>query len=301
MTEKIQAGTVNIIQSKPAKKPTKQRSVSKPKPANVNVTVKQGQTKQVSKARATARRAGEMVAVKGKTAIGNIKANTNKNLAKTLAFGAAGAVLYPLIPTALQAITKKDWSGYKGLLTGVATASVIGLAIGRPEMAVGALSAMGTHLLYAKGTKAIEDTFGTQIYRMNPNNVVYQEDLQKLVQSNAGALSDNLEIVNDTETVNTSEIVDTSTVSESADIVDALVARCNESDCGANCVCRDALAIGHLVANENISGEIISDDIANDEIANNETVRGINLNDLSVRGGSFGRVRNFTQKYYTNY
>jgi len=51
------------------------------------------------------------------------------------------------------------------------------LATGRPEITVGACSAAGTHLLYSKGTGAIERTFNTQIFRMNPENVVYTEEI----------------------------------------------------------------------------------------------------------------------------
>jgi hypothetical protein len=110
---------------------------------------------------------------------------------KTLLLGASGAILYPLVPTTLQALTRTDWSGWKGLFTGVGLAAALGLATGRPEITVGAMSAMGTHLLYAKGTGAIENFTGTQIFRMNPNSVVYAEDLQKIAQGEA--LSDDVE------------------------------------------------------------------------------------------------------------
>jgi len=103
--------------------------------------------------------------------------DTNMNLVKTLALGATGAILYPLVPTLLQAVTGSDWSGYKGMVTGVGFASLLGLATGRTEITVGACSAAGTHLLYSKGTGAIERTFNTQIFRMNPENVVYTDEL----------------------------------------------------------------------------------------------------------------------------
>jgi hypothetical protein len=64
-------------------------------------------------------------------------------------------------------------SGGTGLFLGVSLMSLVGVASGRPEIAVGACSAAGTHLLYAKGTKIIEDATNTQIYRMNPDSVVY--------------------------------------------------------------------------------------------------------------------------------
>lgn len=86
-------------------------------------------------------------------------------------------MLYPLVPTVLQSATNSDWSGYKGLLTGVGAAAVLGLATGKPEITVGACAASGTHLLYSKGTGAIEKALNTQIFRMNPENVVYAEDV----------------------------------------------------------------------------------------------------------------------------
>jgi len=103
----------------------------------------------------------------------NVQHNANKNLLKTLGFGVLGAIIYPLVPTVIQAITEWDMSGAKGMATGVGTASVLGLGLGKPEITIGAISAAGTHLLYSKGTKAIEDFTNTQIFRMNPNSIIY--------------------------------------------------------------------------------------------------------------------------------
>ena len=111
-----------------------------------------------------------------KSFVKNVKHNSNKNLLNVLAFGIAGAVMYPLVPTLVQAVSEKDMSGAKGLIMGVGSATLLGLGIGKPEMAVGAISAMGTHLLYAKGTKIIEELTNTQIFRMNPDSVVYQNN-----------------------------------------------------------------------------------------------------------------------------
>jgi len=108
--------------------------------------------------------------------IKNMQHNANKNLLKVLLFGATGAVIYPLVPTLVQAITERDMSGWKGLIMGVGTASVLGLATGRPEITIGACSAAGTHLLYAKGTRVIEDLTNTQIFRMNPDSVIYNDN-----------------------------------------------------------------------------------------------------------------------------
>ena len=115
--------------------------------------------------------------------IKNVQLNANKNLLKVLCFGALGAAIYPLVPTLVQAISEKDMSGWKGLLMGVGTASLLGLATGKPEMAVGAVSAMGTHLLYSKGTKTIEDLTNTQIFRMNPDVVVYENTDQQTIST----------------------------------------------------------------------------------------------------------------------
>jgi hypothetical protein len=133
-------------------------------------------------------KAGGMVSVKSKDFLHTIKANASMELVKTLALGACGALLYPLVPTLLQAATGSDWSGYKGLVTGVGLASFIGLATGRPEITVGACSAAGTHLLYSKGTGAIERTFNTQIFRMNPENVLYTGELLESVTQSTSQL-----------------------------------------------------------------------------------------------------------------
>ena len=103
----------------------------------------------------------------------NVHHNANKELLKTLGFGILGAIIYPLVPTLIQAITEWDMSGAKGMTAGVGTASVIGLGFGKPEITIGAISAAGTHILYSKGTKAIEDLTNTQIFRMNPDGVIY--------------------------------------------------------------------------------------------------------------------------------
>jgi hypothetical protein len=105
----------------------------------------------------------------------NVQHNANKGLLKTLGFGVLGALIYPLVPTVIQAITKWDMSGAKGLITGVGTAATLGLGLGKPEITVGAISAAGTHLLYSKGTRAIENLTNTQIFRMNPDSVVYSQ------------------------------------------------------------------------------------------------------------------------------
>jgi len=115
----------------------------------------------------------------------NVQQNSNKNLLKVLGFGIMGAVMYPLVPTLVQAVTERDMSGWPGMLLGVGSASLLGLGIGKPEMAVGAISAMGTHLLYAKGTRVIEDVTNTPIYRMNPLSVPrYVEEENQIEEEN---------------------------------------------------------------------------------------------------------------------
>ncbi|MDR0927217.1 MAG: hypothetical protein LBO69_05565 [Ignavibacteria bacterium] len=122
---------------------------------------------------------GEIGAEKSHSFAKNLRMNANRHLLKSLALGAVGAVTYPLIPTVMQAVTKSDWNGYKGLITGVATASLLGLATGEPAITVGACSAAGTHLLYSKCTGAIERMTGTQIFRMHPENVIYRDQLNE--------------------------------------------------------------------------------------------------------------------------
>ena len=105
----------------------------------------------------------------------NMRSNADKKLLRALLLGASGAIIYPLVPTLFQSITERDMSGFKGLIMGVGAASILGLATGKPEITIGACSAAGTHILYSKGTKIIEDLTNTQIYRMNPHSVVYNE------------------------------------------------------------------------------------------------------------------------------
>jgi hypothetical protein len=103
----------------------------------------------------------------------NMQHNANKELLKTLGLGVLGALIYPLVPTVIQAITEWDMSGAKGMITGVGTAATLGLGLGKPELTIGAISAAGTHLLYSKGTRTIENLTNTQIFRMNPQSVIY--------------------------------------------------------------------------------------------------------------------------------
>ena len=105
----------------------------------------------------------------------NIRHNANKELLKMVGFGLLGASIYPLVPTVIQAVTERDMSGAKGMVIGVGTALALGLGLGKPMITIGAVSAAGTHLLYSKGTKAIEDLTNTQIFRMNPNSVIYPQ------------------------------------------------------------------------------------------------------------------------------
>ena len=104
----------------------------------------------------------------------NIKDNANKDLLKFLGWGMLGAGLYPTIPTLFQSVTENDMSGWKGLIMGVGVVALFGLATGKTAMTIGACSAAATHTLYAKGTKIVEDITNTQIFRMNPDSVVYE-------------------------------------------------------------------------------------------------------------------------------
>jgi len=54
------------------------------------------------------KQAGGMVSVKGKNFLNTMKANMSLELLKTLALGACGALMYPLVPTLLQAATGSD-------------------------------------------------------------------------------------------------------------------------------------------------------------------------------------------------
>jgi len=292
-TDKIEAGTVNIIQRSP-KQTKRKQTVAKTK-----TTVKKAGKTTVR----TVKKVGEIGAVKSKGALNNIKGNLNKNLAKTLAFGAIGAISYPLVPTVLQAVTKSDWSGWKGLITGVTTVSVLGLIVGKPEILVGAGAAAGTHLLYAKGTRMIENATGTQIYRMNPNNVVYANDLEKALQGN---LSDE----------DTSEMLENpiapdhewnfDKLPEPNIMISKMLASCNKEGCEEGCLCQDNTVEGRQTLPLQTDGTIVGAGSARPDNTeqNNDTVKGVQtpplqenqLNDLSFR-----KQRSIKNTKYHNY
>jgi hypothetical protein len=286
MAEKIEAGTVNIIQQ-----PAKKREVEKPKPkSKATATVKKAGKVTVKRVK----KIGEIGAVKTKGVLNNIKANANKTLLKTLAFGAVGAISYPLVPTVIQAITKSDMSGWRGLLTGVATVSVVGLAVGKPEMLVGAGAAMGTHLLYAKGTQMIENATGTQIFRMNPNNQIYREDLQNAIQG--GTLSDDDATVDNPVAIDNELNFDE--MPEPNVLISKMLAACNKESCKDGCICQDDLTIGKLLTAEQ------SETVGTPQ--ETETVEAVPLqsdqtNENQLNDLSFRRNNNTQQIFYKYY
>jgi hypothetical protein len=297
MPGKIEAETVNIIQKEQSKTKPKRASTKRSKPKTTVVEKKITVKKVASKTKTSAKKIGEIGAAKGKSLIGNIKTNANKNLLKTLAFGAIGAISYPLVPTVIQAVTKNDWSGWKGMFTGVGLISTIGLATGKPEMLVGAMSAMGTHLLYAKGTRTIENAFGTQIYRMNPNNIVYADDLQKLSQ---GTLSDDENSAEQLENpVAHDEVANYDELPEANVMIGRMLAEklencsCSEGNC--TCNNQDNLTIGEILSKtETENSETETGFVAEKNTATVEKTEEQNaLNDLS-----FGRKRNLNKKRY---
>ncbi len=111
-------------------------------------------------------KAGDVVTKRSAGFVGNVKQNMTKHFAETVGLAAIGATSYVLIPTLLQAMTKRDLTGWRGFGIGLASASIIGLGLNKPEIAIGALAASGTHLLYSKGSQAVKNMTGVPLYRM---------------------------------------------------------------------------------------------------------------------------------------
>ena len=99
-----------------------------------------------------------------KNFFGNIQHNINKeNVLRGLRI-ATGAILYPIVPTAIEAFSKGsiDMSGWATPLSGLAL-GVLAMGIDEPLIAYGAWAAMGTHILYVKGNQYVTDIFGRPI------------------------------------------------------------------------------------------------------------------------------------------
>jgi len=95
----------------------------------------------------------------------NVKANATMTNLKKAGWGAAGAALYALIPTAIQGWGKTDsMTGWKGWGTGFVAANLIGMAFNKPEMMVGASAMAVGHLMYVKGNPTIANVFNSPIF-----------------------------------------------------------------------------------------------------------------------------------------
>jgi hypothetical protein len=112
-----------------------------------------------------------------KTLISNTKKNASKDTFKKILWGLVGASSYCLIPTAVQGWFKTDMSGMKGMLTGVLSSSLIGLASNKPEMAIGAFSVMGAHLLYVKGNDTIATFMQSPIFAFDAAGTTMKDEL----------------------------------------------------------------------------------------------------------------------------
>lgn len=85
------------------------------------------------------------------------------------ATAAAGGMLYPVIPTAVQRITGWDMTGWKGALTGLLTTALIGTATGQAGMTAGAIGAFTAHMGYAVlNGPVIYPIFGQYLFRWDP-------------------------------------------------------------------------------------------------------------------------------------
>lgn len=102
----------------------------------------------------------------------NVKANSKTVQLKRLLWGVIGGFLYPIIPTVIQGMSGKkadgtfniDMSGWKGVLTGGISTSLIGMASNRMEIAFGGIAAMTTHLIYVKANDKVAEMTGSPIF-----------------------------------------------------------------------------------------------------------------------------------------
>lgn len=92
---------------------------------------------------------------------------------------AAGGMLYPVIPTAVQRVTGWDMTGWKGALTGLLGTGLIGMATGQAGMTAGAIGAFTAHMGYAVlNGPVIYPIFGQYLFRWDPvANATFADDI----------------------------------------------------------------------------------------------------------------------------
>lgn len=106
----------------------------------------------------------------------NISVTTSKEALIGYSRAALGGALYPIIPTAIEAIFKTDLTGWKGFLTGSVSVIGLGMILGWDDMVAGAVGAATAHLLYAKGNDHVHKVAGKFLYRFDPTQVATFSD-----------------------------------------------------------------------------------------------------------------------------
>lgn len=132
--------------------------------------------------------------MKTSSLIANFKRNIKPPFWKKVAWGALGAASYAVVPTALKGWAKLDTDGWLGMALGISVPSAIGLAFNKPEVAYGAFSAAGCHLLYVKGNNAVAQVFGTPIFSFGGTAVTMSDYYNQIGGSSDpyGALADEI-------------------------------------------------------------------------------------------------------------
>lgn len=112
--------------------------------------------------------------------LSNLKAGTTGKALKGFGMAAFGAVSYAAIPTIIEAVSMKkdetgakilrwDMTGWKGVITGLATTVIGGLACGSPEFAIGGASAATVHISFARlNDWVFFPILGKHLFRFDP-------------------------------------------------------------------------------------------------------------------------------------
>lgn len=112
----------------------------------------------------------------------NVVSKSNWN---NILWAMLGAVIEPVIPSAIQGLGGKDekrlpkWnmSGWKGLASGVIGGTLIGYLVNRPAIAFGSIATGTAHLFWVKAQDSIMELTGFPIPPFDPNAVVMSDDL----------------------------------------------------------------------------------------------------------------------------
>lgn len=113
-------------------------------------------------------------------ALSNLKSGTSGKALKGFGMAGLGAISYAAIPTIIEAVSMKkdetgakiirwDMTGWKGVLTGLTTTVIGGLASGSPEFAVGGAAAATVHIAFARlNDWVFYPILGKHLFRFDP-------------------------------------------------------------------------------------------------------------------------------------